>query len=71
LVGSLAPKKDGTNKFFTTVNVVSGDNTLSLKGADSGIVVSNIRLVRYGSDENIVENGNFNLGKIAGLIPNW
>ena len=51
---TLKPTIEGINKFTVKIDAVYGSNSLNIKGVNEGIVVSNVKLVRYGSDENIV-----------------
>lgn len=58
-MGTLQPKTKGLNKFIVKVDVVSGVNTLSFKVQESGIIISNVDMVRYTLAENIIQNGKF------------
>jgi hypothetical protein len=72
LVGSLKVTKEGVNKFNAKVDAQSGINSISIKSTGSSILVSNIALIRDGTNENIVDNGDFkSVGESGGVIPFW
>lgn len=70
LVGSLKDLKD-MNHFTARVDARYGINTLTIKRKNQGAAIGNVRLVRYGLDENIVENGDFQATVHGGKIPAW
>ena len=53
------------------LDVVRGENSLTIKGLESGIVVGNVDLVRYTLAENIIENGKFNQVSEDKKMPGW
>lgn len=67
----MKPKDEGANKFIVKIDVIGGENTLTLKGVDSGIVVGNVDLVRYTLSENIIQNGKFTEKVTNNKIPSW
>lgn len=44
---------------------------MDIKGVNEGIVVSNVKLLRYGSNENIVENSDFSVNGRKNEIAFW
>ena len=81
-VGDLKPYNYGINVFKVSVKVNQGVNMLKIAGAgcsDSyGLTIDNVRLVRFGTHNNIVKNGGFQkpyLGckkwRVFNDIPGW
>ena len=70
-IATLAPTGRGTSKLIVKLDVVAGENSLTLKGLESGILVSSVDLVRYTLSENIIENGKFNQIYYGKDIPYW
>lgn len=70
-LATLTPTSSGINKLVVKLDVVAGENSLTLKGLESGILVSNVDLVRYTLSENIIENGKFSQIYYGKDIPYW
>jgi hypothetical protein len=67
----LKPTTNGINKYSVKIDAVYGSNVLNIKGVNEGIVVSNVKLLRYGSKENIVENSDFSEIGRKNEIASW
>ena len=63
LIASLAPKDWKIHIFTQTVYVIVGTNTLRFQGTGPedtyGLCIDNVKLIRFGTNKNIVINGDF------------
>lgn len=54
--------------FKTQLRAIEGPNVLSIIGVNgsTGIIIDNVKLIRQGTNENIVDNGDFEtVGTVA------
>jgi len=72
MIFAVAPEDHNIHSKKLQVFVDAGENTLKFVGTGEsdkrGLTIDNVKLVRYGTAENIAVNGNFeqpNLGKIG------
>ena len=81
IIATIIPSDYNVHTYSIWVEVVGGENKLQIEGAGikdrKGLTIDNVRLVRYGTNTNIVVNGGFqapSVGYSWGIfnnIPGW